>query len=417
MTEKSVQLKSKKIPLDRLLLDPNNPRLAKSLDLRERVSDDGVVAAQPRIEALFVQRKGASAELDDEESSDGSIDISDLVNSMLKIGFVPVDQVVVRKLSGTEDKYLVIEGNRRVATAKHVSKLPVGRFDNDESQMQGVRSTLETLEVLVLESNGLSESELNHQIGVILGLRHFGQVLQWERLPRAVNIFTKYLELTPPQAAFRLETGRVTRVSTLLSEPRTSVLNALKTYVAFQQLKDAFSGQIQNAHYSLIEACVTNKKLEAHGFLASDDSTFEQDEKSLEQLNRICEFGTRDSVGEDKKILRDPKSVTKFASLVAEAKGHADTTVQGVATALLQRVLEREISLEDANGELRRFMSDRKWVESLETLLSKTLDPSEPPDAEGKKLHVRDFDADGNELIRLEEARKASRNFRLIFGC
>lgn len=422
MTDKTMQLKPAKIALEKLFLDPNNPRLAKSLNLRTHVEDEGVAAAQTDLARLFVNDSEADPIVDDEDwqSGEGSVGIGDLVRSMQEIGFVPVDQVVVRRLADASDNYLVIEGNRRVAAAKFLSNAQPSRaYAERRPEYAENLATLKELDVLVLPTEGLSLEEVHHQIGVILGLRHFGQVLPWGTLARAVNIYHEYLRMAPAQTEFKLDASRISRVATLLSENRGNVLGSLKTYIAYQQLKEAFSSQLSPSHYSLLQACVVNKKLAAHDYLIADKTTFRQTEESLERLNAICEFEHRDQQGEQ-NILPDPKAVSKFAQLVADAHGNPDVAVRGVASLLLENVLEKDkqirMTVEDAAGKLRLFTADRKWVHSLRELLEKVALPTELEVVDEGRLQVKAFDPAGNELMALDEARKAFKNVRRIFS-
>jgi hypothetical protein len=414
MTDKMMALKPRRLFLDQLLLDPNNPRLARSLNIRALVDDPDVGAVQAEIAKLFVNDTESEPASSDEDwvSGEGAIGIGDLVRSMQEIGFVRVDQVVVRQLKSDPEKFLVIEGNRRIAAAKYVRKMqPRAELKSHHEQ---IVNTLDEIEVLMLDIEGLSDDELHHQIGVILGLRHFGQVLPWGVLARAVNIYHEYMRMPPEQMDFKLEAARVGRVATLLSEGRSSVLAALKTYVAYQQLKEVFPAHLLPQHYSLLQACVVNKKLAAHNYLAADPSTFRQAEESLEHLNTICEFEHRE-VQNAQNILPDPKAVSKFAHLLASARGHADVAVRGHASSLLQQVFDKELSVDDASAQLGLFQTDRKWVQALSALLAKVEVPGESVPDEDDRLRLRGFDPAGNELMALADARKAFNNVRRIF--
>src|SRR5580765_4338097 len=116
MSEATVKLQSIRVGLDQLYLDPNNPRFAKNLDLPEKVADEKVAEAQQRLYGLFVNEQDSETGVDEDDwqaevGAVGAVRIGDLVRSMLEIGFVPIDRVVVRKLEGSNSNYVVIEGN------------------------------------------------------------------------------------------------------------------------------------------------------------------------------------------------------------------------------------------------------------------------------------------------------------------
>jgi hypothetical protein len=423
MTDISVRLKPLTVPLDHLYLDPNNPRFAKSLNLSKPVADKDVPDNQERVKDLFVNEKDLDSNSDDEESEaeEGRVRIGDLVRSMEEIGFVPIDQVVVRQLDGSPENYVVIEGNRRIRAAKYLCERSIGSADPKKKRdHERVLPTLKNLDVLLLATDGLTQEQIQHQIGVILGLRHYGQVLGWGPLAKAVNIYNEYMSTQPIQTEFALDASRISHVTTLLSESRSGVKNALKTYIAYKQLQNAFPhGQPKPAHYSLLEACVTNRRLGTSGFVEQDGNSFKLSASSLEKLNTLCEFETRDSAAEGSNVLADPKSVGSFAAIAADAASNRDSAVRAFAASLRDEVLAKERSLDDAVDNLRSFKSDRVWTEALEALLDKIIEPdatSSLSPNENKRLVLKDFVPTGNDLLRLEEARKAFKNVRTILG-
>ena len=424
MSDASVRLKPIKASLDHLFLDPNNPRFAKSLNLPASVPDPEIAAAQQGLERLFVNEKDSEvgSDDDDSEAEEGAIRIGDLIRSMQEIGFVPIDRVVVRELDCSPGDYVVIEGNRRVRAAKYLRSLNVGADPEKRKRHEEIVETLTELDVLLLDTAGLSAQELHDQVGVILGLRHFGQVLNWGPLAKAVNIYQEYMNTAPAQAEFNLDNQRISQVVTRLSQTRSGVMSALKTYIAYKQLQDSFpNGPPKASHYSLLQACVTNRKLGVAKFTEQDGNTFKMSAASLDNLNTVCEFDNRDSLNEEAKSLRDPKSVSSFAGLIADATNHRDSAVKAFAASLSAEVLAKERSLNDAVDNLRSFKSDRVWTDSLNALLDKVVEPGVPPpepmpDVVKRLLLLTDFSAAGNDLLRLEEARKAFKNVRTILG-
>ena len=423
MSDASVCLKPLRVSLDHLYLDPNNPRFAKSMNLPESVPDSDIASVQQRLEKRFVKDADSDVIPDDDESEaeEGDVRIGDLIRSMNEIGFVPIDRVVVRELGHAPGDYVVIEGNRRVRAAKYLRGLPVGSLDPEKRrQHERILETLIELDVLLLDTAGLSSQQLHDQIGVILGLRHFGQVLPWGPLAKAVNIYHEYMNALPALEEFQLDAKRVSQVVVRLSQTRAGVVSALQTYVAYKQLQEAFTtGEPKPSHYSLLQACVTNRKLLAARFVERDGNTYQISAASLENLHSACEFESRDSMAEEAKILSDPKSVSSFAGLIADSENHTDAAVKAFAASLRAEVLVKDRPLGDAVDNLRSFKSDRVWTESLDKLLEKVGDPSggiPEPQSETKKqrLLLSDFSPTGNDLLRLEEARKAFRNVRTI---
>lgn len=95
-------MEAKDIPLDCLLLDPNNYRL-------QEVSGYVSVASE-RFQLEQVQ-KTTLLRLQDEG-------LRELQKSIVANGFLPIERIVVSPYPEADGKYLVIEGNRRVAALR-----------------------------------------------------------------------------------------------------------------------------------------------------------------------------------------------------------------------------------------------------------------------------------------------------------
>jgi hypothetical protein len=415
MPETSVKLTPITVALNDLLLDPNNPRFATSLNLQAAVPDEDVSAEQQRVRDLFVtsdRASDSSSQDDDSDVNEGPVEIGDLITKMDQIGFVPIDQIVVRKLQCKSERqqFVVIEGNRRVSAAKYLLERKPSANPETKKHNDWVADTVRELDVLLLNTEGLSEAEVHHQIGVILGLRHFGSVLGWGPLAKAVNIFNEYMATEPAQTTFALDPKRLTLVEKLLSVPRAHVRSALATYIAYRQLQEAFpQAPPRPKHYSLIQACVNNRKLIVSGFVEQDKTTYELTAPSVEAINGACEFQTRDdpkAPGEPPNILIEDKSVIAFAGLIGDAASNPDNAVRAFAASLRDEVLHKDRTLADAVNNLKTFKSDRVWTEAL----SKLLDKAE------KELDLKDFRPMGNDLLKLEEAQKAFKNVRKILS-
>src|SRR5690554_1806480 len=90
--------------IDRLLLDPNNYRFIDKAEYLPVPSSD---IASPRI-----QQRTLNFLLGNKNNN-----ISDLISSFKTNGFLDIDQIQVKAIG---DKFVVLEGNRRVATLKYL---------------------------------------------------------------------------------------------------------------------------------------------------------------------------------------------------------------------------------------------------------------------------------------------------------
>lgn len=146
--------------LDRLLLDPNNYRFIDSKDYKpipENQAGDSRI--QQRTLNLIMGKNQES--------------IQDLISSFTTNGFLDIDQIQVKAIEG--DKYLVLEGNRRVATLKHLwDEFKKG---NDVGCLK--ESDFKSIRLIEI----IGEDPVQHLIG--MGLHHISGKKRWNPVNEA----------------------------------------------------------------------------------------------------------------------------------------------------------------------------------------------------------------------------------------
>lgn len=396
-------LKEKTVPVDHLLLDPNNPRFVKTLRLSSRVSDDKLEEKQEATLRLFeMSRPQGDDEVD-------ATNIGDLYESMTTIGFVPIDHIVIRPVKGS-DKYLVIEGNRRVSTAKLIlNDYETGAIKkpSDRRRIEPLLASLRSITCMLLDTEGMSQDDVDHKVSVILGLRHHGSLLEWEPLPSAYNIYNEYMSEEPKSNEFELGNNtKIRSVAGRLSIPTSKVRQALRTYIAYLQLRARFP-DVRPYHFSLIEAGVTDKYL-AVSYFRIDGRTFQLDEDSLSKMDMICQFATRDAKPEGKKkIVPDPKKFRLLGRLVDKRQRADHEVTKQYADDLIRRVEDEndlEMTIDRAVDDLTAFEGRKKWVEVVTKLLDK----------QAKELPLEDYTGLGNDSGQKDELKATLAKLRKV---
>lgn len=371
--------------INQLYLDPNNPRLNHDLNIKERVQDNEVVDKQYDLQKMFRKTESGG----DEEVTN----IQALYESMTTIGCVPIDRIVVRKLKDVEGKYLVLEGNRRVATIKMIleefeDNLPPYDQYARRKKLEPLLDSFNVINCMLLKADGLTDSELESKISVILGLRHHGSLLEWEPLPRAYNIYNTYMKVDPALEAIKFELKREKDVSSRLSIKQPKVTEALNTYMAYLMLKEHYG--VQDKYYSLIQEGVNTKNLQGP-YVKIDKQTYQLDGESLEKLNGVCQFGYRDQMPENKKrILDKPQDFRKLGKLFNMRKKATDQATIDQSTNIIEMATDEDelsVKLDDAIDLLNDFINKTRWVETLDSEL----------DRQEKQLNVDDYSGVGNE--------------------
>lgn len=385
-----------RVPLDNLMLDPNNPRCVTSAEMRALVLDQDVAAHQDRLLGMF-----------DSSGQSEFFSIRDLLDSFRQVGFIPIDKIVVRRL--TTNDFLVIEGNRRVSALKYLQRAQQRAKEDLSSDLLNVMANVPVLE---LEAHDIPSSELNRRVAILLGLRHHGSLLEWEPLPKAFNIFKTYMAIHPAMAEFSLQASRRQSVAGILAVPSRDVTRALKTYIAFRQLRDEIDG-VRDSHYSLIEASVTERRLD--GFLNIDSSTFRLDPTSVGRLDQVCQFAVRDRMDAEQKVLPKPQSVALLGRLLEMSQTATNDVVRAVAQRNLNDVIAAEVNpdtgnlkidLESAVNGVIDLERRTEWKSELERLLV----------IADENLVVSDFRGIGNDQLQLEKASRALRPLQLALS-
>lgn len=161
--------------------------------------------------------------------------------SIRNIEFVRIQNIIVRNIPNS-NKYVVIEGNRRVASIKtvlreHEKALPgdAKRRIEDESILR----SLNEIEVMVFVTGDLTEDEIRKNISTMLGLRHYGSMLNWELLPRAKNIYDEYMKGV--DGAFKYNPKRAKQVAEVIAKPLSEVRKLIRGYLCYRQLAELYA--------------------------------------------------------------------------------------------------------------------------------------------------------------------------------
>lgn len=393
------------VSINDLMLDPNNPRFKKNFVEEPLIPDEGISFKQSD-----VMRRFSTAQTNSNGEEDVT-NISDLYESMRTIGYVPIDRIVVRKIENSES-YLIIEGNRRISAIKNLLYDYVNRkgvFDQtqEREKFEAVKNSFEEIICMLLDTSGLSNEELIRKVSIILGLRHHGSLLEWDALPKAYNIYKEYMSIEPKTTAFEFSGKKRNEVSSRLSISKGKVDRALSTYVAYLQLAENY--EVKDRHYSLIQEIVTNKNLRDY-YIHIDKKTYQLDEVSLEEFNKVCQFATRDRIASDKKkILTDPKKVQLLGRLFQKKQQATHQAIKSYANDVIMRALDEddlEMTLDAAVDDLTNFESRTFWVDTVEKLLDK----------QEKELKVSDYRGTGNDLGSKEELERTIKPLKAIMG-
>lgn len=186
MTMLSSFLTPIQIDLDQLLLDPNNPRFS---ELGEELN---VI-----LETRFAEEKVQTSTK--EKMKSPVFDVSELKDTIKTVGFLPMDRIVIRRWKGKHadgvDRYVVIEGNRRVTALKWLIDL---HENGKETFSEDLLNNFKSLGALLLDDKLAPDTALL----ILPGLRHVSGVKEWGAYQKAKAVHAlRKAGLTPQDAA------------------------------------------------------------------------------------------------------------------------------------------------------------------------------------------------------------------------
>ncbi len=272
------------VSLEQLLLDPNNYRLADEKTERHIPDKEVERLQKDTLISLDKQRLG------------------ELKDSIRNNGFLEMERIVVRLLKTTEDvdeenknqKYVVIEGNRRIAALKSLQKL-----GNNGNLNTGILNTFNSLNVMLIEGD---EQQLKTFSATLMGIRHVSGPKKWDGFQSAKLIN----DLSTDGHSF-------SEIGDILGITSREVGRRFRGYQAFIQMQrdSSYKDKVEPRHYGLLLEFLSASK-SGRNWLSWNDATYEFEDDT--HLKRVYKAITTDLTG--KLEIRNPADARKFLSLL-----------------------------------------------------------------------------------------------------
>jgi hypothetical protein len=247
----AANLRAIDIPLTHLFLDPNNPRFVGS-------------------EWVYVPDYDAiTADVQEDISTrlflDHEVDKLKLI--MEHNGYLPIDRVVVRRIS--DSQYIALEGNRRICAAKSIN----GFSDSGDKLPNEIMETFKVIPCLLYE--GL-DADVNAS-WVFQGLRHISGIAEWPAFNKAKLI----VDQMENQSLTFTEVGKGFGLSAF------GAAQWVRGYYAFQQAKDdtEFGRYIDENIYPFFQELFGRSSIPLKEWLK-----WNEDEKKFNDTANLNEF-------------------------------------------------------------------------------------------------------------------------------
>jgi hypothetical protein len=356
------------IPLDNILLDPNNPRFSD-------LGDDFRVVQTSRFNEDRVQGHTM------EKMKADSFHVAELRDTIKELGFLPMDRIVVQKWEfSTEEapKYIVIEGNRRVTALKWLISLnETGRESFSTEQLDNF-ANIDCL--LIDKDNAPKAAEL-----ILPGLRHVSGIREWGPYQKAKAIYelrTSGYSAQEAAQSLGLKTLKANR--------------AYRCYLALESMKqdEEFGECASPKLYSYFEEII--KKPVLRTWLGWSDSN-----ESFENLNNLHEFYSWIVPNEDDESVKISMAihVRELASIIADEDS---MSILRSPSGTLTRALAN-YEVEHPQSWLPKIGSATKALRALSTEVVRTLPDDSLEKLEELRLQIESTIRDRRLLISGEE--------------
>lgn len=344
--------------IDRLLLDPNNYRFIDRRDYKF-VPDDQL--ADPRVQQRtlnFIWGKNQD-------------NIKDLISSFTTNGFLDIEQIQVKAV---DDKYLILEGNRRTATLKYLwEEFKAG---NDVGKL--TESDFKSIKLVEI----IGEDPVHHL--VTMGLHHISGKKRWS----AVNEATLINDLIEKHGKTENEVCESLGISV------QKLRRSRRTLSLIQQYKESdYGDQFESNMYTIFETVVGSTIMK--DWLSWDDSEYKADNRhNLERLFvwiSETEENEEDEEGVERGVKKEPiitqyrqiKDVAEFINDPAALKKMEESRSITEGYTYSEAIGENRLrnALQNIKGEVQvafnfsEYLSDKDYVEveNLKTKLEKLL--------------------------------------------
>jgi len=286
------------VALNLLLFDPGNPRFGGKSESSTLLE---IEKQQDRVQKILEEDPHYALRL---------------VESFRKNGFIRYEPLVVRQMNG---KYVVIEGNRRLAAVRHIVENKEGSFS------PGLIAKLKKIPVLIFHQ----EEDQSHiqAMRVYLGVRHLFGFKDWPAESKA-----KFLDE-------QIKSGEdLERTVDELGITKSAVRRYLVPYRVIRKAKQHLRG-ISDQEFWILGEALTRSAIPDYIELEVNPDTLDVEGYNLSKLRKLIDFlygevtvnGARNFLT---RKITDTRDSSKLAKVLSDSKAAAS--------------LERGASLEEA---------------------------------------------------------------------
>lgn len=323
----SEHLTEQTLPIDQIFLDSNNPRFWSEKGGHD-IADKKI--PEDKMQASAFNRIQ-------------SFGVVDLRNSILRNGFLPLDRIVVRPLTGVENAYVAVEGNRRLAALltlrQEIEDGTVSEDGIDEDYLSKICEDTNYLTVLVYEGDDSSDISW-----LLQGVRHISGIREWEPAQRARLLVTKIdeegMNFTAAGQTFGLSARAVGRL--------------YRAFKALEQMRknDEFGSKAKNEYFTLFDEAYKNTTVRKWLQWNEEEQRFDNTDDLLRFYSWIV---PDDEHPDQNRRIHDPRQIKELGYLISADQKE-----------LLDQVDQHEMTVGEAFGKAQGMESSKDWKDRLQ---------------------------------------------------
>jgi len=266
-----------------LFLDPNNYRFIDNEDY-EKIEDNELFDSIYQKRTFnFLEKKG----------------LKDLEDSFKKNGYLPVDIIQVKEIE--KNKFLVIEGNRRVATLKELWK----KYEKDNSINLGKLNPSIFKKIPITYYEDIKD-ETHHLI--LMGLKHISGNKKW-------GAYNEALLVRNLQIQHNMNQNEIIKSLAISKQELMKILRSLALIDKYK--RSEFGDQFKSSMYSIFQSLTSSPKIRS--WIDIDD----EDMSIKNRVNSDRLFSWISEVEEIDEETKDTIKLDRIISTSSEAKNLA----------------------------------------------------------------------------------------------
>ncbi|MDB4461550.1 hypothetical protein N9043_01220, partial [bacterium] len=285
MTNLLPKLREIAVDPTKLYLDPNNPRF---------LTKDEDQICESRFLDLDVIEKTT------ERMKRKEFNYEEIKKSILANGWQPVDFIFVKKFEHENDRYVVLEGNRRVTAVKDLLSNPKTTIEIRD-QITTI-NVMEVVDKIDKRSPKKSKRELDKKINYLLGVRHHGSLKTWSPFAQAASIFERYLSFANQEHSnFNWNDEVADKVARILNMKKKDVRERIQIFRAMTQIgehpivknSEEEGGGMKSRFYSVCGAPLTMDNKAMNRYICQDPADFSLDDDTVNRFINLCNFNKK----------------------------------------------------------------------------------------------------------------------------